>query len=60
MKPENEGKLVRDQEAFIIQLNDEKIFKVENPDKAMWYYKGYLLCIGTGFDICIYKDCDNN
>jgi hypothetical protein len=42
---ENE-RYFKDEDAFIIQLDDQKIFKVKNAEKAFLYAKEYLLIIG--------------
>ncbi len=48
-----------DKHAFIIQLDDQKIFKVKITANANYYRSSELLMIG-GSDICIYDNCNQN
>ncbi len=48
-----------DKHAFIIQLDDQKIFKVNVTANANYYDPSYLLAIG-GSDIYIADNCNLN
>ena len=47
---------IRDEKAFIIQLDDRKIFKVQDADKANFYWSSGILHIGNGCDFAIYDN----
>ena len=58
LKSVSEGNYIRDEKAFIIQLDDRKIFKIRDAEYANYYNSpGYILEIG-GFDIWILDNCD--
>jgi hypothetical protein len=56
--PSKEGSFYEDKHAFIIQLDDQKIFKVNVTAKANYYYSPVLLYIGGEGDILIQDNCN--
>jgi hypothetical protein len=48
--------MIRDDKAFIIQVDDRKIFKVRNAGSANYYYSSLTLEIGD--DIRIADNCN--
>jgi hypothetical protein len=47
-----------DPHAFMIQLDDCKIFKVRNSKCANSYWNSWILCIGGGGDIALNNNCN--
>ena len=56
----NQDKYNEDTIAFIIQLDDQKIFKVNNTANANYYNSGWILAIAGGGDIAISDNCNQN
>jgi len=56
----SDGTKINDKDAFIIQIDDLKIFKVKDTASANRYFSNYMLVMGGGADIGIYNNCNQN
>ena len=54
------GEFIEDANSFIIQLDDQKLFKVRETSEANFYYSEQILRIGGGNDIMISDNCNQN